>query len=55
MTLMVGRKVSVTKLIHSADIRETVESFGREHNMSDNYIHQIEAFIRAQLSEDIGK
>ncbi|WWC64162.1 uncharacterized protein I303_106770 [Kwoniella dejecticola CBS 10117] len=32
-----------------ADPRAAAESFGREHSLSDNYINQIEAFIRAHL------
>jgi hypothetical protein len=32
------------------DAREVAHRFGTEHGMSDNYIDQIEAFIRAHIS-----
>jgi len=32
------------------DAREVAYRFGTEHGMSDNYINQIELFIRAHIS-----
>ncbi|WWC91345.1 uncharacterized protein L201_006288 [Kwoniella dendrophila CBS 6074] len=32
-----------------ADPREIAESFGRQHGLSENYINQIEAFIKAHI------
>ncbi|KAK4688505.1 hypothetical protein P7C73_g1603, partial [Tremellales sp. Uapishka_1] len=38
------------KFTHGQDPRRVAEDFGREHSISDNYVNQIEEFIRLHIA-----
>ena len=43
-----GRRTTLTSRLD--DPRETAFAFGKLHNLSDNYVNQIEQFIRAHIA-----